>query len=261
MASIDESAADPWDGADALSISAKDLAKAPEGAATFDALPAVATQPASYAGWSKALAARVYRDASLTLLHSDDLGETSKPGETEGVFRGRVAQKQRESRDAAAEKLKAKYATKLQSLTQRVQADQARVEREQAQQQQQTFQTAVAVGATVLGALLGRRAMGVGTVGRASTALRSAGRVARETGDVRAAGEVLASDKSALDELERQLQTELEGLNVDLEPTTLAVTQVPVKPRKSDTRVQGVWLAWVPWRAGAGGALQPDYRA
>jgi hypothetical protein len=141
-----------------------------------------------------------------------------------------------------------------------VRRDEQRAEREKVQQQQQTFQTAVAVGATVLGALLGRRAMGVGTVGRASTALRSAGRVAREGEDVRAAGETLAADQAALAELQKQMETELDALSVDLDPSALTLTPVPVKPRKSDTRVQGVWLAWVPWRAGAGGTLRPDFR-
>ncbi|MFN8177655.1 MAG: DUF87 domain-containing protein [bacterium] len=260
LASIDEESADPWESADATTMGAKDLAKTPEGAAAFDALPAAATRPASYEAWGRALAARVYRDASLTLLRCDDLGETSKPGEAEGTFRGRLAQKKREERDAAAEKLKAKYAAKVATLTERVRRDEQRVEKEKAQQTQQSFQTAVAVGATVLGALLGTRSRSMGTIGRASTALRSAGRVAREGEDVRAAGDTLAADQAALAELERQLQTELDALNVDLDPSTLALTQVPVKPRKADTRVQGVWLAWLPWRSGAGGALQPDSR-
>jgi hypothetical protein len=258
LATIDDAVADPWDGAEPSALRASDLRKSPEGAPAWDALPPSAARAASYAAWGRALADRVYREASITLLRCDALGETSRPGEAEGAFRGRLAQKKREARDAAAAKLKGKYASKTASLSERVRRDEQRVEREKAQRQQQTFQTAVAVGATVLGALLGRRAMGVGTVGRASTAMRSAGRAAREGEDVRHAGETLVADRAALAELERQLQAELDALDVDLDASTLTLTPVALKPRKSDTRVQGVWLAWTPWRSGAGGALRPD---
>lgn len=260
LAALDDPGTDPWDGAETVTIAAKELARDPEGAAKWDTLAAAATRPASYEDWGRALATRVYRDASLSLLRSDALDETSKAGEAEGTFRGRLAQKKRESRDLAAEKIKSRYAAKVTTLTEKLRRDEQRVEREKAQQGQQTFQTAVSVGATVLGAILGRRLANVGNVGRASTAMRSAGRMAREHQDVQHAGETLAANRAALEELERSLQAELAALDIDMDAASIALTEASVKPRKSDTRVAGVWLVWTPWRSEGAGAMRPDFR-
>ncbi len=259
LAPLGEGAEDPWEAAETTALGAKDLADAPDGAARWDALPVEAARPASYEKWARALSGRLYRDASLTLRKAD--GVVSAPGEDEGTFRGRVAQKQREARDLACAKLRAKYEAKVATLAERVRKDEQRVEKEKSQQSQQSFQTAISVGATVLGALLGRKAISSGTVGRASTALRSAGRVTREQEDVRHALETLETNRAKLAELEQELQAELAAMDAEVDPAALEVTEVAVKPRKSDIRVAGVWLVWLPWRSLPGGALQPDFTA
>ena len=259
LAPLEDIGTDPWETADTVTIDAKRLARAPEAAAKWGALPTVATRAASYEAWGRALAARAYRDAVLSLRRCEELRLTSKRGEAESAFRGRLAQAKREARDLATEKIRAKYSAKLQSLQTRVRTDEQRVQREEAQQGQQTFQTAVSVGATVLGALLGRRMASTGNLGRASTAMRSAGRVAREQQDVAHAKETLELDRKALEELGRQLEAELATLDVELDPASISLTEASVKPRKSDTRVAGVWLVWLPWRS-EGGALNPDFQ-
>lgn len=50
------------------------------------------------------------------------------------------------------------------------------MERESEQAKQQGLQTAISVGATILGTFLGRKSIKVGTIGRATTAARGAGR-------------------------------------------------------------------------------------
>ena len=259
LAPIGEPGADPWESADVAALGPKDLVQAPESPARFEALPAEAARAASYDTWARALSARLYRDAALTLWKSADPLLTSNPGEDEGAFRGRVAQKGREARDLAREKLRARYDTKLAALQERVRTAEQRVEREKSQQGQQAFQTAVSVGATVLGALLGRKAISSGTVGRASTAMRSAGRAVREQEDVRHAGETLEATRAKLADLERELEQELAAVEADVDPTRLELTEASVKARKTDLRVSGVWLVWMPWRSEPGGALRPDF--
>jgi len=256
-----EPGADPFEEADEIRIGAKDLLREPEGEARWDPLPADATRPASYGKWSRALATRLYRDATLTLRTSADPKLTSRPGEDEGAFRARVAQVRREARDLAREKLRAKYVARIATLEERVRRDEQRVEREKSQQEQQSFQTAVSVGATVLGALFGRKLASTSNVGRASTALRSAGRAAREKEDVRHARETLEVNRTKLEELGRELEAELAALATDVDPTSLDLAETSIRARKTDLRVAGVWLAWAPWRAEGGGALRPDFDA
>ena len=62
-------------------------------------------------------------------------------------------------------------------------AEQA-VVRESEQATQSQVQVAVSLGATILGALLGRKAVSTSTVGRATTTVRGAGRAMKERQDI-----------------------------------------------------------------------------
>ncbi len=122
-------------------------------------LPAGALRAASYARWSKDLTAYLYEHQRLSLSQCDELKLRSKPGESEGDFRSRIALVLREKRDARTAELRSQYGTRLAALQARLQKASERTERERGQLNQQKLQTAISVGATVLGALLGRKAI------------------------------------------------------------------------------------------------------
>jgi len=69
-------------------------------------------------------------------------------------------------------------------------------------------QTAVSIGATVLGALFGRK-LGTGTVGRGTTAARGAARAMEQQQDVERAKEDLEAAEQQLARLEEELQAEI----------------------------------------------------
>ena len=98
--------------------------------------------------------------------------------ESERDFRVRLQEKAREQRDAAADKLRQKYAPKLAALQEQLRRAQAAVEREKDQARQQQMETALSFGTTLLGGFLGRKAVSVGSLGRARST-RPAGRAAR----------------------------------------------------------------------------------
>jgi hypothetical protein len=124
-------------------------------------------------------------------------------------------------------------------MEERIRRAEARVDREQSQYDQQKLQTGISMGATVLGALFGRRG-----IGGATTAARGAGRVARELDDVRRAEEGVRD----LEEARRALETELEEAVRDLQAAgeldAPEVEEVVVRPRKSDIEVSDLKLAW-----------------
>ncbi|MGI8877143.1 MAG: ATP-binding protein, partial [Candidatus Limnocylindria bacterium] len=72
-------------------------------------------------------------------------------------------------------------------------------------------QTAVSIGATVLGALFGRK-LGTGTVGRGTTAARGAARAMDQQQDVQRAKEDLAAAEQDLTRLEEELRAEIATL-------------------------------------------------
>jgi uncharacterized protein DUF87 len=247
---------DPWDRAESLA-EAPEIETQPDAKGTFDDLPAAASQTRSYAAWAKDLGESLYRTKTLDLRRCAPLRLSGKAGESEGDFKVRVGQAAREARDATIAALRQKYAAKLDVIAGQEQRAADRVAREQAQVQQQTVQTAISVGATLLGAFFGRKALSTATLGRASTAARGVSRTLKEREDVGGANESLESVRARRAEIEAELQAEIQQLNVANDPGQLAIETTSVRPRKSDVTVEGVSLVWVPYWVGSGGSARP----
>jgi hypothetical protein len=248
-----------WAEASTVDDLASRLDATPIGHARFAELPAHAARATSYAGWAKTLAAHLYQNGALDLLVCDALDLSSKPGETEGDFRTRFSLALREKRDAEVEKLRARFAPRLVSLRDQVRRAEDRVAREQSQYSSQKMQSAISLGATVLGALLGSRRMSSGTIGRATTAARSAGRIGREKEDVARAEESVEVLKQRLAALTEECEREITSLQASLDPQTIAIRHLRLSPRKSDIAVGRVTLLWVPWQTGTDGMPRPAY--
>ncbi|MEQ1579029.1 MAG: DUF87 domain-containing protein [Steroidobacteraceae bacterium] len=216
----------------------------PAGAAYAEA-PASVLRPQNYAAWSKQLGEYVYQTAKLDVFSCPLLKMTSAPGGSEGDFRAHIALALREKRDAEIEKLRKKYAPRLTALTEQVRRNEERVEREKSQVTDQTMQTAISIGTTLLGALLGRKALSSTNIGRAGTAVRSAGRVAREKADVGRAQEGVEAKSQQLTDLQSELELEIGKLQGELDPSVIDVETISVKVRKSDTSVTPAALVWV----------------
>ena len=229
----------------------------PAAGAAFAALPAAAGRADSYAGWNKALAAHLYETARAELKWCAALKIASSPGESDGDFRARLATLLREQRDAKVEQLRASYAPKLATLQERVQRAEARAVQQRSQLTQQKLQTAVSIGATILGAFLGRRAVSSSGLGRAASAVRSATRIGQESQDVTQADESAASVAQRLMELKAQCDAEAQALGSALDPASVVLGDVQVSPRKADIAVGETALAWLPWRTDSDGFPAP----
>jgi hypothetical protein len=224
--------------------------------ARFAELPAPATEAKSYGTWSESLADYLYRSHTLSVWENRELGETSRPREDVRDFRMRLTQTLREKRDDAVEKLRKLYAPKLARLEEQIRRAEERLTKEKAQYKDRTVQTAISFGATVLGALLGRKAISAGSVGRATTTARSAGRAAREKEDVGNAEQEVERRREELKALEEELENELLALRELPDPAALELEEIPVRPRKSDTSVTRLDLVWTPWRQLDDGTLE-----
>jgi hypothetical protein len=225
----------------------------PAPGAGFTDPPPAALRPASYTAWGKSLAAHLYQEHRLTLLACDALKMISTPGESAGDFRTRLQLAAREQRDAQAAKLREKFAPKLATLQAQKQRAEQRVERERGQASQQKMHTAISVGATILGALLGRKAVSAGNVGRATTAARSASRIGREAADVAHAEESVEAVNARIAALNSELEAAIAALEGTLDVQAIALREIAVAPRKSDIAIGKVALLWIPWRTGADG--------
>jgi hypothetical protein len=169
----------------------------------------------------------------------------SRPGEAEAEFVVRVQQAGREMRDAAVEKLRGRYATKAARAADKVARTSEAVAREEQQVQHQKLQTVVSFGATLLGALMGRKAVSATTLGRATTAARGVGRSVKEAEDVARAKERQREAEAALQEMEAELKQDIEAIESPAAADiTIETVELPAKAGAVDVRLLA--LAWVP---------------
>ena len=182
---------------------------------------------------------------------------TSRPDETEGDFRARIAHRVREWRDAEIEKVRDRHAAKLATVVDKIDRARQKVEREKAEAKNQSLQTYVSIGSAVLGALVGRKKASATNIGRAATSMRSASRAARQQADVAHAEESLSSLEEKRRLLEDELDAELERIRLQFAPERMVLERVEVPARKTGTTVEDVVLAWVPRRERTAESLRP----
>ena len=220
------------------------LTEAPEpaAAALFGELPAAARNARSYTQWASEFEQWIVRTRPLRLFAAPAYKLSSRPGESQAEFTARVHQAAREQRDAAVEKLRTRYAPRVTRATDKLRRAQETLAREEQQVSQQKMQTAVSFGATLLGALMGRKAVSVSTLGRATTAARGVSRSMKEAQDVAQARERQEEAEVELKEIEEELQREIEALQQSAPNATIETTEV--KARKATIDVQLVALAW-----------------
>jgi hypothetical protein len=236
-----------WASAQKVDIPSNDLQTAPDTGATFGAVPPPGLQAKNYTAWAKDFTQWLVRSEKLELLRQRDMKLTSNAGETEGEFKIRVQEAQRAARDAAVDGIKKKYEAKAAQLQAQRERAQGAVERESAQATQQKIQTGLSMGAAVLGALFGRKAISVGSLGRATTAARGVGKTMKESEDIRRANE----NVETIRERERALQDQIENETAKITETYAKAPEIErlgLAPKRGQVSVQLVGLGWVPDR-------------
>ena len=237
-----------WAGAEAPAFAVEECEGEPVRGAGFAALAPEAGKPTSYDGWSKDFATWIYRERALELFRSAASGAVSKPGESEADFRSRLGQGGREARDAAADKLRQKYAPKLAALQERRRRAEQTVAREKQEATQAGLQTVISVGATVLGALFGRKTISATTIGKATTAARGAGRTMKQAGDVGRAEDTVGAIDQQIQDLDAELQSEIAAATASADPATEKLETLTLRPKKTDITVRKLALVWLPYR-------------
>jgi len=199
----------------------------------------------------------LFRTQKVDLMKSPATKEVSTPDESERDFRVRLQQSGREQRDKGAESLRQKYAPKIATLQDRIRRAEQMKERQQAESRSSQVQAAISVGASILGAFLGRKTISATNIGRATTAIRGAGRAVKESQDVGRAEENVEALQQQLGILEAQFKSESESLAAATDPLNEKFESIAIRPTKSNIAIKLVTLAWTPyWRDGRGALTQ-----
>ncbi|HEY9869983.1 MAG TPA: hypothetical protein V6D08_12530 [Candidatus Obscuribacterales bacterium] len=248
-----------WNKASRVAISLDRLEGNPSQPCRYLPLPAAACQAKNYDRWQKDFAAWLYVNSRLDLWKSATVKAVSRPGESQRDFRIRLSRRAHEERDRAVAQLRRKYAPRIASLEERVRRAEIALAREEQEAQEQKMQSAISVGATLLGAFMGRRAMGSGTLSRATSAARSTTRAVKEQQDVARARETLEALTRQLEELNAEFQEETSAVARIFDAAGEAFEVVSLKAKKTNVAVQLLGLVWLPYWVDGEGAMLPAW--
>lgn len=233
-----------WDAAAAVDLAPELLEKEPPDEASYAAVPAPALKAKNYDGWSKQFVTALTTKEELQLLQSPSTGQVSNPDESERDFRARLQQASRESRDRALDVLRKKYAPRQAALDEKLRRAQQALERESQQATGAKLQTMISVGATLMGALMGRKAISASTIGRATTAARGMGRSMKESEDIGRAQDTIQALQDQRQALEDDMKAEMATIEAAGDPATETFDRITLKPKRANVTVKLVGLVW-----------------
>lgn len=231
-----------WGSSEVLEIPLSTLTHEPAAGATYETLPALASQAKSYSAWEKEFRTWLASSRTLEVLTCKDPKAVSEPQETEGEFRARLALQIRESRDAAVEALHKKFAPREAALQVRLERAHAALKRQKQQASAATMQTMISVGSSLLSAFLGKKAISATNLGRATTAARGVSRSMKEGSEAATAGQSLENVQAQVAELETDFAAEAAALTAR-EPEFL---KLPLKPQRGGISGLRLSLGWLP---------------
>jgi hypothetical protein len=246
--------------AELIQLEETDLEKSPADGASFSAPPPQAANPKSYDVWKKSFVDWLYRTQTLELFSNPSLKITSTAGENERDFRARLVHKAHELRDEFATKLRQKFAAKYATLNERIRRAEQAVERERAQASSSTLGTMIDVGASILGAFLGRKKVSATNLGRAAGAARKVGRTVEQRQDVNRAEANVEAAQAELERIEEQFNAETARHASEVEEMLADVQTVSIKPKKTDITVKTLGLAWAPRWQLPDGSTRPAWQ-
>jgi len=234
-----------WEKSTRIAVAVDKLRRAPEAGASFTTLPAAASNAKNYPLWEKSFKQWLAQNERVEVLRHRETGLTSRPDESEADFKVRIQDAARAERDRAVEDLRRKYAPRQAALAEKLRRAETAVTRESEQSSQQKLQTAVSIGATLVGALLGRKTISTGTLGRATTAARGMSRTMKEAGDVQRANETVEAVRAQVKELDDQLREETQTIAASYDRTPV-LERATLLPKRGQVSVPLLALGWDP---------------
>ena len=233
-----------WDLLDDSVEALENTREVPLQEARFCECPAELLTARNYRGWSTQLKRWVRQERPLRLLRNRKYRLTSQPEEAEDEFIARVRQVAREDRDRKISALRKKFQRRITTLENRLMRAQQAMDREEQQASSQRMDTMISFGTAVLGSLLGRKRISSSAASRMGTAVRKAGRMSKEKGDIERARQTVARVEEELESIRLQAEDEVAALEEDFEERVRDNTEKLIRAKASDVRLEFLGLGW-----------------
>ncbi len=212
--------------------------------ASYASLPSVILSEKSLNPWKKSLSNYIYNTKRVELYSCKELKAESKPGQSKQDFILEIEDILRERKDENIEKLKSKFQTKYNRLEDKIQRLNFKLEKEESDVSSKTTDTIIGIGMTVLGAIFGRKTLSASTISRGASTLRKGKGILKERNDVKNTQALVDDAKADLEELQDELRREIEKIEDRFVIENYEITNIAIKPRRSDISVRDIALLW-----------------
>ena len=184
----------------------------------------------------------IYRNYKLRLFSALNL--SSVPNESKEEFYVRLADKCNEILEAQTAKLTAEFDKQKARLEEKLNRSVAKLEKEQRDLKSKGIETAISVGASILGAIFGKGLLSSGNIGKVATSARSANSVLKERSDVKLSEQEVAQLNAQIEELMAKFEEDASALKAKNDVQNVEVTEVEVGPKSSDIYDEKLYLLW-----------------
>jgi DNA-binding ferritin-like protein len=158
-------------------------------------------------------------------------------------FRIRLQQVAHERRDLEADRIKRQFSKKVDTLEKQLKTAQRMVDKEGDQYQKKMLDTAISVGSSIFGAILGGRTSRTSV----TRAARSASGLSKEKRDIARAKEKMVQIEGRIKELETQLNEQVTELTEKFDPLNEELKKIIIQPKKTDVLQRYFGFLWVPY--------------
>lgn len=233
-----------WAQGQSIALNENELRKSGDSECAFETVPQAGQITKKYGDWEKDLKDFLLRNQKLELFRSPLFKLTSRPGETKRDFVARLSQSAREQDDDWRDKLRTKYSAKIEALETKIRRAQEKVAKEEADVRQQKLESTISIGATLLGAFMGRKAVGRTSMNRAGRAISGS---IKESQDVDLARDQLTALEQQAAELDQEFQREVDAFELKKHQSMEAVESVSVSVKKTNINLRLLNFVWVPF--------------
>jgi hypothetical protein len=224
----------------------RDVRAEPPETATYRLADAPIGKPAFAKAAQKALVDHLVATRSVALSVNRELDLVSRPGETSEAFAARCEAAADACADAAVAALAKRYDARVQRARAALATAQDRVEQAEATQQARHADELVSGAGDLLGSILGGRRGARSMAGTAGSIARRRGRSSEAGRRVEAATNRASEKAEALADIEADLADEVTEITAAWDAKGLAIEAVEVPLERTDVRVTGLTLLWVP---------------
>jgi hypothetical protein len=184
----------------------------------------------------------IYDTSRIVLYHCRELKLLSSTGEELSDYKSRMLDLIRAEKDKAVEKLTEQYTKKGEKLEKEFIRLQQKLGKEEADVKTTSTDSALSLGSSVIGVLLGRSK--VGTLNTGVTGLKRASRVLKEKKDVEQVKKKIELLSKSIQELEEELKQNIENLSSQFDIDHYTIETISIKPKKGDIFGISAALLW-----------------